>query len=152
MNIYYDDIKLVLSALTDSIDGYGNADLSIAEKVSLSEQLATASQLIRLKYQLTSGYYVQAEFKALEKIKDIKNAKTMHQRMNISLLSDFGEDYTSRWVVDWSGNLRCAVCNSRSGSVQGISNYIPCPSNFCPTCGRRMTNGNIHREKEDYDA
>ena len=34
MDVYYDDVKLVMNQLTDTIDGFGNAKLNMQEKIN----------------------------------------------------------------------------------------------------------------------
>lgn len=151
MDVYYDDVKTVMNQLTDTIDGFGNAKLNMQEKIALSDELAEFCQLVRSRYELTSGYYVQSEYKALKMVSDIKDSKTVLDRMKISLSGNAAADFTAQWIIDWNGNLVCSSCNRKSGLTKGITNFIPVPSNFCPNCGKRMINANL-REKVNYDG
>ncbi|MCQ2053353.1 MAG: hypothetical protein MJZ03_05415 [archaeon] len=141
MKIMYDDLKVELNELVDMVDGFGNAGLSHHEKKALSDRLAETAQMIRFKYEITSGYYAPSEYEAVKKINKILEAKTMNDRMQINLL-DENETFTAHWYIDEHGNLRCSRCNGAGGMTRGNTNYIPNPTRFCPHCGNRMKNGN----------
>lgn len=68
--IYADEIIRDIEELRDTIDYHGNTDISIKDKINLSNQLADAVEAIRRKYGLTSFYFAPAEMAARQKYKE----------------------------------------------------------------------------------
>lgn len=127
--IYYDEIKNEVEALADMIETFGNCDLSHMEKIALSDQLGDIVGALRIKYELTSGYYAQSEFNALVKYQQIHNTPTAQRIASFNELNE--EDFTAKWLVDDYGMIICSSCKATNN-----------PTAFCPRCGKRMTNNN----------
>lgn len=60
----YSEIKKDLQGLIDTIDFYGNCDLSESDKMHLARNIAFIVSVIRHKYKITSGYFTVAEIAA----------------------------------------------------------------------------------------
>lgn len=135
MDLYYDEIKLEAEVLCDMLESFGNTNLSHCEKIALSDQLAEVAQMVRVKYGLTSAYYLQSEMNANKKIGKVLDCKSMAERMQIVSERDDAE-YTAEWVNDGYGNARCSCCSERIGYVTNYNTYQI--SNFCPHCGKRI--------------
>ena len=136
--IFYDEIKHEIDALGDMIEGFGNCNVSHMEKIALAEQLADIVGMVRIKYQITSGYYASSEYNALKKYSKIHEAHTVERLASLNEMMH-QEEFTATWNVDDYGNVRCSNCNGRAGYPNAFTN-IPNPSAFCGRCGKRMTN------------
>lgn len=64
MGIYYDQVKIQMEQLSDTLEHYGNCTLNAKEKQDLSDHLAELVLMIRLKYGLVSAFYTPAEYRA----------------------------------------------------------------------------------------
>lgn len=68
------DINVLLVECDDlrsTLQYYGNGNLDNEEKHMLAKKLAEFTEKIRLKYELTSGYYFEAECRAKRKVHEL---------------------------------------------------------------------------------
>ena len=139
--IYHDELGIEIEHLKDIIDGYGNAELTHREKELLSDQLAEVTYMIRVKYGLTSAYYVQSELRAQKKIGELDKAGTAAERVakgERMTYPDPLEDLKAEWLTNityeyMSGrkSVRCSKCRFT------VDDVLIGPE-FCPNCKRRM--------------